>query len=167
MPPDSSKFPLTWIAQQITAGQRDFLGGFTETAALPTEAEALAFFLLLSLPLSAILLIPEAGAEGPLDGRIICLDPGHGGSDPGAINTTYTLEESDINLEVSYGLRYLLEGDGATVVMARTADQYLINSDRYDFCNQQEAYILISVHTNSHTDPTWDGSMTLYGPHEP
>jgi N-acetylmuramoyl-L-alanine amidase len=126
-----------------------------------------AFFLLLSLPLSAILLIPEAGAEGPLDGRIICLDPGHGGVDPGAINTTYNLEESDINLEVSYGLRYLLEGDGATVVMARTADQYLINSDRYDFCNQQEADILISVHTNSHTDPTWDGSMTLYGPHEP
>ena len=127
----------------------------------------LALFLLLALLLSAILLIPTTGAESPLDGRIICLDPGHGGSDPGAVNTLYNLEESDINLEVSYGLRYLLEKDGATVVMARTADQFLTNSDRYTFCNRQQADILISVHTNSHTDLTWDGSMTLYGPHEP
>lgn len=33
--PDSSKFPFTWIAQQITAEQRDFLASFEETALLP------------------------------------------------------------------------------------------------------------------------------------
>lgn len=129
-----------------------------------------ALFLLLSILLPALLLITNTSAEtlptGPLTGKKICLDPGHGGADPGAINTLYDLEESDINLEVSYGLRYLLEEAGATVVMARTADQTLTNSDRYTYCNQQQANILISVHTNSHTDRTWDGTMTLYGPRE-
>lgn len=108
----------------------------------------------------------QAGDEGALDGTKICLDPGHGGTDPGAINTLYGLEESDINLEVSYGLRYLLEGAGAEVVMTRTGDEYLDNSDRYTFCNAEQATILISVHTNSHTDLRWDGTMTLYGPRE-
>ena len=124
-------------------------------------------FVLLALLLPALLFMSAAGAETlPLTGQKICLDPGHGGTDPGAINTLYNLEESDINLEVSYGLRSLLEGAGATVVMARTGDEYLTNSDRYTFCNQEQADILISVHTNSHSDPTWDGTMTLYGPRE-
>ncbi len=108
----------------------------------------------------------QAGDEGALDGKKICLDPGHGGTDPGAINLAYDLEESDINLEVSYGLRYLLEGAGAEVVMARIGDEYLDNSDRYTFCNDEQATVLISVHTNSHTDLSWDGTMTLYGPRE-
>ena len=38
------------------------------------------------------------------------------------------------------------------------------NSDRYTLCNDQQATILVSVHTNSVTDPTWDGSMALYAP---
>ena len=45
-------------------------------------------------------------------------------------------------------------------VMTRTGDDYLGNSDRYTFCNAEEATILISVHTNSVVNPDWDGSMT-------
>ena len=48
---------------------------------------------------------------GELVGTIICLDPGHGGSDPGAVNSEYGLRESDINLDVSFGLKKLLEGE--------------------------------------------------------
>ena len=50
--------------------------------------------------------------------------------------------------------------------MTRTGDEYLDNSDRYTYCNNEQAAILISVHTNSHTDTSWDGTMTLYGPRE-
>lgn len=35
LPPDTSKFPLTWIAQEITVAQREFLASFEETAVLP------------------------------------------------------------------------------------------------------------------------------------
>ena len=48
--------------------------------------------------------------------------------------------------------------------MTRTGDDYRTNSDRYTLCNSVQATILVSVHTNSVTDPLWDGSLGLYGP---
>jgi N-acetylmuramoyl-L-alanine amidase len=103
-------------------------------------------------------------ASDTLSGVVVCLDPGHGGDDPGAVNTDYDLRESDVNLDVVYGLKYLLENEGAEVVMTRTDDNFRTNEDRYTFCNEQMATILVSVHTNSVTDPTWDGSIALYAP---
>lgn len=91
-----------------------------------------------------------AGSAGPLTGKTVCLNPGHGGMDSGAHNAAYNLYESDINLDVSYALSALLEGAGAKVLMARTQDREQTNSDRYLFCNQTGATILISVHANSY-----------------
>ena len=111
-----------------------------------------------------ILLIaaPAFTETGSLTGQKICLDPGHGGSDPGAVNEDYNLQEKDINLDVAYGLKALLEGDEAEVVMTRTDDASKSNNDRYTFCNNEQATILVSVHTNSTSDPTMDGSLALY-----
>ena len=110
--------------------------------------------------------VPVYTASEPLSDVEICLDPGHGGADPGAVNTAYSLEEADINLDVAYGLKALLEGDGATVLMTRSDDSDKSNSDRYTYCNTEQATILVSIHTNSVTDPSWDGSLALYGPKE-
>ncbi|MGD8902614.1 MAG: N-acetylmuramoyl-L-alanine amidase, partial [Anaerolineae bacterium] len=118
--------------------------------------------LILALLMLSVLVVPPAQATGPLSAVKVCLDPGHGGSDPGAVNVVFGLEESDINLDVSYALKGLLERDGAEVVMTRTGDSYLDNSDRYTFCNEQQATILVSVHTNSMADDYHDGSMGLY-----
>jgi N-acetylmuramoyl-L-alanine amidase len=112
--------------------------------------------------LVAVWAVPPAWATGPLSGYKICLDPGHGGSDPGAVNLDYGLYESKINLDVSFALKALLEADGAEVVMTRTGDVYKANRDRYTYCNSERATILVSVHTNSVEDLTWDGSMGLY-----
>lgn len=123
-----------------------------------------------SLAAAMILVLASAGvlqvaASGPLTGVVVCLDPGHGGSDPGAVNEAFVLEESAINLDVAFALKILLEEQGASVAMTRTDDDtYLTNDDRYTFCNGELATILVSVHTNSVTYPTWDGSMTLYAP---
>jgi N-acetylmuramoyl-L-alanine amidase len=105
---------------------------------------------------------PPSGAQGTLSGVKVCLDPGHGGTDPGAVNDDFGLHESDINLDVSFALKELLEDEDAEVVMTRTGDVYLDNSDRYTFCNEQQATILVSVHTNSIDDDWHDGSMGLY-----
>jgi N-acetylmuramoyl-L-alanine amidase len=110
----------------------------------------------------AALAVPPSQAAGPLSAITICLDPGHGGADPGAVNEPFGLVESAINLDVSFALKGLLESDGANVVMTRTDETYLDNSDRYTFCNQQQATILVSVHTNSIDDDWHDGSMGLY-----
>lgn len=109
-----------------------------------------------------LMAVPAHTQTGALANHKICLDPGHGGSDPGAVNTAYGLEEADVNLDVSYGLKDLLEGSGAEVVMTRAGDTDRSNRDRYTFCNSEQATVLVSVHTNSSTDPSMDGSMALY-----
>jgi len=125
---------------------------FTPLMALST------FALVLIVALAAY----PSTATGSLSGTKICLDPGHGGSDPGAVNPDPPLYESEINLDVSYALKALLEGEGAEVVLTRYDDTYRTNRDRYTFCDAQQATILVSVHTNSVTDASWDGTMTLY-----
>lgn len=122
--------------------------------------------LLIAAAILAVLTLlpaPPAYTEAvDLSGHKICLDPGHGGSDPGAVNEEFGLQEKDINLDVSYGLKALLEDDGAEVVLTRTDDSSKSNNDRYTFCNEEQATILVSVHTNSTTDPDVDGSTALY-----
>ncbi len=130
--------------------------------------------LLFIIPAAVMLIpVPSSQANGLLNGKAICLDPGHGGSDPGATNAVFDLLEKSINLDVSFRLSELLTDQGALVFMTRADDEsYLTNSDRYTYCNEMQALyelgnmILISVHTNSVVDNTWDGAMTLYGPRE-
>jgi len=116
----------------------------------------ISLFILVSMP---------AYSESVLSGQIICIDAGHGGSDPGAIydDGTIYLEEKEINLDVAFALSGLLEHDGATVHLTRTNNEtYLTNNDRYTFCNAKNSTLLISVHTNSSTNSNSDGSLTLY-----
>ena len=79
----------------------------------------------LSLLFLVLLTYSNSSAAGALEGLKFCLDPGHGGVDPGAVNPAYDLNESDINLDVSYGLGQRLRGEGAEVVLTRTGDEYL------------------------------------------
>lgn len=90
----------------------------------------------------------------------VCLDSGHGGSDTGAVNQDLT--EKDINLQVALLLRTKLQNAGYTVFMTRTTDVLLSNADRYNYCNAQNASVLVSIHHNGSSDPTVDYSETLY-----
>lgn len=90
----------------------------------------------------------------------VCIDPGHGGSDPGAVNQDLT--EKDVNLRSGLLLKSKLESAGYTVFMTRTTDISLSNADRYNYCNTQNASILVSIHHNGSTDPSMDYSEALY-----
>lgn len=124
------------------------------------------WFGLMVAALLAALLAPAASGQGPLDGVRVCIDPGHGsGDDPGAVHTFddgSILRESDINLDVSNRLKTLLEAAGATVMLTRTDDSFMTNGDRYTAANAWGADILVSVHTNSTYDGTYDGAYALY-----
>jgi N-acetylmuramoyl-L-alanine amidase len=111
---------------------------------------------------ATLLALPASRATGRMDGVKVCLDPGHGGADPGAVNEAFGLYESQINLDVAFALQELLQTSGADVVMTRTDDRYLDNRDRYTFCNGEQTTILISVHTNSSTNTEMDGALGLY-----
>lgn len=79
----------------------------------------------------------------------IFIDPGHGGSDPGA--TANGLEEKDVCLTIALKLRNILnqEYEGHTVKLSRTADTTLILNQRTDMANRWGADYLVSVHINA------------------
>lgn len=96
----------------------------------------------------------------PATPNSVCIDAGHGGTDPGTINQD--LRESDINLQVALLLKSKLESAGYTTYMTRTSDVSRSNADRYNYCNEQKASILVSIHHNGSTNPTVDYSLALY-----
>ncbi|SDZ32939.1 N-acetylmuramoyl-L-alanine amidase [Evansella caseinilytica] len=83
----------------------------------------------------------------PLAGKIIVLDPGHGGSDPGA--SANGLVEKVVVLDISLRAKKLLEEAGATVIMTRTTDVYLTLAQRSSIGNSSNAHAFLSVHANA------------------
>jgi len=82
--------------------------------------------------------------------KIIVIDPGHGGRDPGARGQRGT-EEKDITLKVALKLRNLLSKQpGVRVLMTRERDEFVELEDRARFANGQEADLFVSIHVNSH-----------------
>jgi cell wall hydrolase/autolysin len=77
----------------------------------------------------------------------ICIDPGHGGKDPGA--TAQGVNEKDIVLNVSTILKQLLERQGLQVIMTRTNDTFVELKDRCNIANREKADVFVSIHCNS------------------
>jgi N-acetylmuramoyl-L-alanine amidase len=113
----------------------------------------------------------------PLSGKVILIDPGHGGPDGGAGDEGAL--EKDIALKISLKMKDFLEGQGALVLMTREEDKDLANKStrgyskrktedlkkRLEFINKSEADFFISVHLNSIPSPRWSGAQTFYAPH--
>lgn len=92
--------------------------------------------------------------------HLIYLDPGHGGSDTGAVGRVDGKQylEKNLNLEVSFKVRDLLETKGYKVHMSRTNDSYVDLYRRPQEANDMGADILVSVHHNA-----MPGSTTVSG----
>ena len=107
----------------------------------------------------------------PLLGKVIYLDPGHGGLDPGAVWDD--IYESDINLEICLKLEEELEKNGAIVYLTRYGDYDLSSnyaqlrkrsdlSRRANIINRSNADIYLSIHLNSDISTTWKGAQVFY-----
>jgi N-acetylmuramoyl-L-alanine amidase len=105
--------------------------------------------------------VPVETAVDVLKGKIIVVDPGHGGSDPGAIGVT-GLREKIVNLAVSKHLITLLSGAGAEVIVTRTGDQSVSNQQRVDLANGSKADLYMSIHSNAYSNPESNGTETHY-----
>jgi N-acetylmuramoyl-L-alanine amidase len=90
-------------------------------------------------------------ADGRLDGLVICLDPGHGGSELGAIGCGGK-REAEINLGIALKLESLLKQRGAQVIMTRTDDRLVPLDDRVIMAEKNHVDILLSIHNNSLPD---------------
>ncbi len=97
--------------------------------------------------------------EGSYAGKIIAIDAGHGGPEPGAVGKNGT-KEKDITLDVAKRVAKLLESRGAKVIMTRSGDQDVGLYERTDKANKAKAGIFVSIHINAHTDPAIGGTST-------
>ena len=96
----------------------------------------------------------------------ICIDPGHGGSDTGAIG--FGFEEADVNLDVALALRDLLEADTAAtsgggnweVMMTRETDATVSLSARVAQANAWPADRFVSIHSNAFSRSAANGTET-------
>lgn len=108
--------------------------------------------------------------SGGIAGKVITIDPGHGGSDPGAIGPNGTMEK-DITLAISKKLKAALEAKGAKVNMTRTTDVDVYGPNasgpdelqaRVDVGTANKSDIFVSVHINSFSNPNVGGISTYY-----
>ncbi|WP_456272745.1 N-acetylmuramoyl-L-alanine amidase CwlD [Bacillus sp. AK031] len=112
----------------------------------------------------------------PLSGKIIYIDPGHGGPDGGAGDKQAL--EKDIALEVSEKLRDYFQEQGALVMMTRDDDSDLAPEGmkgysrrktadlkkRLELINESEADLYLSIHLNAIPSSRWSGAQTFYNP---
>ena len=92
------------------------------------------------------LLKPEVG-NGRLAGKVVVVDPGHGGHDSGAKG--YGVCEKDLTLAIGRELAKDLAAEGATVIMTRQTDVFIPLTTRADIANSNHADFFISCHINS------------------
>ena len=103
-------------------------------------------------------------------GKVIYIDPGHGGLDPGTVYKD--IYEKDINLQICLKLEKIFESEGAIVYLTRYGDYHLSNNsfsrkksdlnNRAKIINASKADIYISIHLNSIDSPTWRGAQVFY-----
>lgn len=92
--------------------------------------------------------------------RVIVIDAGHGGKDPGASSNGGV--EKQIVLKVAQKVQQKLVSDGAKVYMTRTGDTYPTLEDRVDFAFDHNAEVFVSIHVNSATSTQANGTETYY-----
>lgn len=106
---------------------------------------------------------PKAAVPQDLKGKIIVIDPGHGGQDPGAIGLKGT-KEKDVTLDIAKRVTAILGARGAKVLMTRSTDKFISLEGRVSFANANKANLFVSIHINSSTIRKPEGIETYYYP---
>ena len=120
------------------------------------------FLLMYGIPVRAIL---------PLQGKVIVVDAGHGGKDPGTVYKD--IYEKDINLSISLYLEEYLSEYGATVVLTRDSDNDLSYGEtnhrkktdfdnRIKIINNEYTDMYLSIHLNYLSNKKYYGAQVFY-----
>ena len=92
--------------------------------------------------------------------KIICIDPGHGGKDPGA--TGGGVQEKTVVINVAKKIGAFLEARGCTIMFTRETDVFVGLSDRARMANAAKADLYVSIHCNSVRDNARATGMEVY-----
>ena len=92
--------------------------------------------------------------------KIVYLDAGHGGYDPGA--SYFGISEKSLTLAIQSRVKDKLEAEGYQVVTTRTSDTYVDLTDRSRAANASESDIFVSIHINASGSSAAQGIETYY-----
>lgn len=111
----------------------------------------------------------------PVTNKVIVLDAGHGGRDPGAVSKS-GVSEKEINLDIVLKLQALLEQSGCIIQLTRAVDESLHSSDsertrtrkmsdlkaRKEIINSSDADAYVSIHLNHFPEEKYKGVQSFY-----
>lgn len=111
----------------------------------------------------------------PITNKVIAIDAGHGGVDPGAVGKQ-GVKEDEINLQIALKLRKLIEENGGVAILTRNDGEGLYTDEsktlrekknedlrnRRIEVNNSEPDVLISIHLNSFTQSKYYGAQAFY-----
>ena len=90
----------------------------------------------------------------------VAIDPGHGGSDPGALGAGHS--EAALTLDIALKLEGLLtQATGVEVVLTRRSDVYVGLQERTAIANREGAVLVVSIHVNANRDRSIQGVETF------
>lgn len=110
--------------------------------------------------------------------KVVILDPGHGGEDPGVVNSDKTLKEKELNLTIALKVKALLEKGGCKVIMTREDDRLVYQEGttsvtekrrqdlqrRKKMMDESGADIVVSIHMNGFPQTQYSGAQVFF-PH--
>ena len=125
-----------------------------------------------SLVAAGVQFIHAENGSGEKKKYIVCVDPGHGGTDPGKVGINGQLEK-DINLAIAKKLKTYLEASDVTVVLTRDKDMGLYSSGdahkkmadmrkRCQLIEEAKPDLVISIHQNSYHEEAIRGGQVFY-----
>jgi len=80
----------------------------------------------------------------------IVVDPGHGGKDPGTVNSALGIREKDLTLDIAKRLQSMLrEHAEFEIILTRNRDEYLSLEERTAIANSSQGDLFLSIHINS------------------
>ena len=141
----------------------------SENASYEFKADGTDFKITVSEPLLPQV-TPNPSASGEQYQKVIVLDAGHGGTEPGTlgmIDGEVVVKEKDLNLKISNKVLKILREKGYNVIATRTTDTYVGLTTRADIANSANADLFVSIHNNSFTDPAAKGTLTMYAYDDP
>jgi len=116
------------------------------------------------LVISGILIFAHAGIC-----ELVYINPGHGGSDPGSLTHISGYTEDDINMEIGWELKEILENPPGVFhphlwdfEYTRLSDSSVLRADRIRLANEAFADAFVSIHHNSDTSVYTQYTVTLY-----
>lgn len=101
---------------------------------------------------------------GSIAGRVIVIDPGHGGSDSGEVG--HNARESELVFDIARRIEGRMAAQGVTVFLTRSPERNPSDGERAEFANDAGADLMISLHVDGYANEMASGVATYFYGHD-